>query len=276
MIVIVFVRAPFISHKGNIRLKSKVRGIEKEVFESLFFTWNSVYSLDWIRITRVVNFVLKEHLVMLQGSIEQFATTGTICGSSPWAAKALSEPMLDIKNPIRIIEVGAGTGTVTAEIIRRMKSTDHLTIVEINPKFMRTLKDSISKLPEYAEHAERIEFFEGPVQEVCEAHSFDLIICALPFLNFDRELTESILNKLNRLAAPNAIMTHFEYMALGKLGSAISKRRRERFNELRSILHSTSNNSKMIRKNVWKNVFPMYVYTTKLPFTLNKSNGIAV
>jgi hypothetical protein len=71
-------------------------------------------------------------------------------------------------------------------------------------------------------------------------------------------------------------MTHFEYMALGKLGSAISKRRRERFNELRSILHSTSNNSKMIRKNVWKNVFPMYVYTTKLPFTLNKSNGIAV
>jgi phospholipid N-methyltransferase len=136
---------------------------------------------------------------------------------------------------------------------------------------MTTLKEAVTKVPEYQNCSERIEFFEGPIQDLTEKYQFDIIICALPFLNFGKELTESILAKINRLAAKNSVMTHFEYIALGHLGSAFSKKRKEQFQELRTIFNVSKSTSNISRKKVWRNLFPIYVYTTALPLKFESS-----
>ena len=216
--------------------------------------------------------MLKRNLTMLLGCFEEFKNTGSAFNSSKWAARALTTPMLERSEPVNIIEVGAGTGPVTAEIIKRMQPRDHLTIVEINPKFMSVLKEHITQLPEFAQHADRITFFEGPIQEVPQNMSYDLIVCALPFLNFDRPLTEEIFLKLNSLASPDAIMTHYEYMGLRRLGSAISKTRAKRAKDLDLFFREIGHTRLVNRKNVWMNLTPIYIYTLKLPVNIDVKN----
>ena len=134
---------------------------------------------------------------------------------------------------------------------------------------MSVLKETITKLPEYTEHAERITFFEGPIQEVAENHKFDLFVCALPFLNFERKLIEDIFNKLNRLANPDAVMTHYEYIGLRRLGSAISKTRAKRAIDLENFLREIGHTRLIGRKKVWLNVLPIYIYTILLPVEIS-------
>ena len=209
--------------------------------------------------------MLKRNLTMLLGCFEEFKNTGSAFNSSKWAARALTNPMEERTGPVNIIEVGAGTGPVTIEIIKKMQSGDHLTIVEINPKFMTVLKEHITALPEYAANCERISFFEGPVQDMPENKKFDLFVCALPFLNFDRPLVEEIFAKFNRLASNDAIMTHYEYIGLRHLGSVVSKTRAKRAKELEAFFHERGHSRLIGEKNVWLNLTPIRIYTLNLP-----------
>jgi phosphatidylethanolamine/phosphatidyl-N-methylethanolamine N-methyltransferase len=209
--------------------------------------------------------MLKRNLTMLLGCFEEFKNTGSAFNSSKWAARALTDPMSERTGPINIIEVGAGTGPVTAEIIKRMMPGDHLTVVEINPKFMSVLKEHITALPEYAANCERITFFEGPVQLVPETKKFDIVVCALPFLNFDMPLVEEIFEKFNKLANADAIMTHYEYIGLRKLGKVVSKERAKRAEDLECFFRDIGHKRLIGRKSVWLNVTPIYIYTLHLP-----------
>jgi phosphatidylethanolamine/phosphatidyl-N-methylethanolamine N-methyltransferase len=214
--------------------------------------------------------MLKRNLTMLLGCFEEFKNTGSAFNSSKWAARALTNPMSERSGPVNIIEIGAGTGPVTVEIIKRMIPGDHLTIVEINPKFMAVLKEHITALPEYAAHCERITFFEGPIQDVPETKKYDLLVCALPFLNFDRPLVEEIFVKFNRLSNPDAIMTHYEYIGMRRIGKVVSKARAKRAEELENFFSEIGHTRLITKKNVWLNLTPIHIYTLNLPVEIEK------
>lgn len=218
--------------------------------------------------------MLRDNLVMFIGFFEEFKNTGTAFNSSRWAARALTNPVRYGNGPKNILEVGAGTGPVTSEIIKDMSSKDTLTIVEINPKFMAVLKERVKKLPEYELHKDRITFFEGPIQEVPEDDQYDVIVCALPFLNFERKLVEEIFAKLSRLGTESTVMTYYEYIGLRQLGKVVSKTRKERVEELERFFHDIGHRRLITKKKVWLNVLPIYIYTMKLP-SLRQSDTLA-
>ncbi len=209
--------------------------------------------------------MMKDNIVILKGFFEEFKNTGTAFKSSRWAAKALTNPLRTLAGPKNIIEVGAGTGPVTEAIIRDMGPKDHLTVVEINPKFMSVLKEVVQKLPEYELHKDRIVFFEGPIQQVPEDKKFDVIVCALPFLNFEPELVADIFHKYNRIGHDKTIMTYYEYIGMRHLGKVVSKSRKERLRELERFFREVGHRRLMHRSKVWLNVLPIYIYTLKLP-----------
>lgn len=208
---------------------------------------------------------MKDNIVMFLGFLEEFKNTGSAFKSSKHAARALSNPLRRNSTPKNILEVGAGTGPVTVEIIRNMAHHDKLTVVEINPKFMKILRENIEKLPEYRIHKDRITLFEGPVQEVPEENKFDVIVCALPFLNFDMGLVWDIFRKFNRLAKENSVMTYYEYIGLRRLGKVVSKERKARLNELEKFFRNVGHQRLLKRDKVWLNLLPIYVYTLRLP-----------
>src|SRR6266550_1237009 len=71
---------------------------------------------------------------------QAYTTTGSILPSSRGLARALSGPFRRRRGTARVLEVGPGTGAVTAEILRCMRPGDHLDIVEINAHFVDVLR----------------------------------------------------------------------------------------------------------------------------------------
>ena len=209
--------------------------------------------------------MLKENLVFLREFLLEFKTTGACFPTSRWAAQALITPLRDpTRKPKKILELGPGTGSVTIPIIRELKDGDILTICEINPRFMKALKDKLEECPEYRRVRNQVLFFEGAAQDLPGDICYDIIVCALPFVNFDLSTVKAIFDKLRQISSPNTLMTYYEYIGLRKFNQAVSAPdRRERMEEVRTYLKKSGSLSYLNQERVWLNVLPINIYTVK-------------
>ena len=177
----------------------------------------------------------------------------------------MCSPLVGVRRPLRILEVGAGTGSVTDEILRRLQPGDSLTICELHAPFLDVLKQRIAGRPEYIQHSSQITFFEGPVQNLPEGEPYDAIICSLPFLNFDKALVKEILAKIKRLSGPASVMTYYEYCFLRRVSRRISpEKRRRRIQELDLMFRAIHRQCNADRHRVWLNILPINVYSVPL------------
>ena len=210
--------------------------------------------------------MLKDNLVFLREFITEFQSTGTFFPSSKWAADQLAWPVRDDHDqPLHILEVGPGSGPVTVRILKHMKEHDTLTICEINPRFMKALKQKLSKNEDYLRNQERIFFFEGAIQDYHVEKKFDLIVCAIPFLNFEAPMVDEIFQKLKQLSSPQALMTYFEYIGIRPMSLIVSPpERKKRMRELDVFFKRVFDKHQIDKKRVWLNVLPIDIYTLNL------------
>lgn len=207
-----------------------------------------------------------ENLVFLTEFVREFQATGTICPTSKWAAAGLVEPLLQPRGPMRILEAGPGSGSVTIPILENMRDDDRLTICEINPRFMKMLRERLEKEEIYHRHRDRITFFLGPVQELNEdGGQYDVIVCAIPFLNLELPIVKDIFSKFKTLSHPETVLTYYEYIGLRALGKVVSlSRRKLRLRELDSFFKLLGEQTSVDRSRVWLNVLPINVFTLKV------------
>ncbi len=210
--------------------------------------------------------MIKDQLVFFREFAQEFESTGSICPTSRWAANALAEPIAgQTREPRRVLEVGPGTGSVTDKILECMIEGDHLSICEINPRLMKMLRKKLEKDPNFQKFRANIDFHECPVQEIQVDKPFDVIICALPFLNFELGTVEQIFDKFRNISHDSTLMTYYEYMGIRSLSSFISSRaRRERMKQLSSFFEEIHLESGLKRTRVWFNFLPINVYTLKV------------
>lgn len=214
---------------------------------------------------KAVKALLKEAVVFFKEGVSNFHHTGTLCATSKWAAKTLANPLRKKRAPMKILEVGAGTGSVTVEILKDMIAGDYLTICEINPRFMEAVQERLSEDPIYALHKDKIKFFVGPVQDLPEEDIYDVVVSSLPFLNFTIQTVEEIFDKLSKVSTDKTIMTYYEYIGLRKVGKVVSSPdRRKRIIELDRYFKEKHAASRIGHERVWLNVLPINVYTLKL------------
>jgi phosphatidylethanolamine/phosphatidyl-N-methylethanolamine N-methyltransferase len=143
---------------------------------------------------------------------EQYHTTGSILPSSRALARAMTRPMRTAKPPRRILEVGAGTGAVTAEIVRQLRRGDQFDIVEINADFVAYLGQRFSEELDFRRRRGQSRIMHCPLQEVPDEHRYDFIISGLPLNNFSLDLVEDIYRSYERLLKPDGTLTCFEYV----------------------------------------------------------------
>jgi len=209
--------------------------------------------------------MLKENLVFLREFLLEFKTTGACFPTSKWAAHALITPLREPdRADKRIIELGPGTGSVTIPLIREMQPGDRLTICEINPRFMKALKETLEREPAFQEKRHQVEFFEGAAQDIPVGAPYDIIVCALPFVNFDLATVQDIFAKLRLLSTPNTLMTYYEYIGARRINQTLgAQARKERMREVDGFLRESGTLRGIDRKQVWLNLFPINVYTVK-------------
>jgi phosphatidylethanolamine/phosphatidyl-N-methylethanolamine N-methyltransferase len=209
--------------------------------------------------------MIREAFVFLREGVLNFRYTGTICATSSWAAKALVNPLREARSPQRILELGPGTGSVTVEILKDMIPGDKLTICEINPRFMDALKRRLEENSDFQERKEDVEFFCGPVQDLPEKGTYDVIVCALPFLNFEIETVREIFQKLHRMSTDETVMTYYEYIGLRRVSKVVSSpERKQRILEIDSFFKDKHARDKIGHERVWLNFLPINIYTLRL------------
>src|SRR5262245_2074207 len=138
-------------------------------------------------------------------SWRHFQTTGALMPSSRFLARALASPLSLPRLPGRILEVGPGTGSVTREIIRRLRPGDQLDAVELNEHFVERLKLALTRDPQYYPLRHQVRVIHSPVQALEGEGLYDHIISGLPLNNFPVGLVRDIFRAYTRLLKPGGV-----------------------------------------------------------------------
>src|ERR1019366_9521386 len=120
--------------------------------------------------------------------------------------------MRQSKGPRRILEIGPGTGAITAAIVRQLRPGDQFDIVEINAEFVAFLGQRFAEEPDFRKQRGRTRIMHCPLQEVPGNEAYDFMISGLPLNNFSPELVEDIYQSYERLLKPAGTLTSFEYV----------------------------------------------------------------
>ena len=112
----------------------------------------------------------------------------------------------DVPGADLVVELGAGTGSQTAEVLARMKPGARLVALEID----RRLAELLTK-----------RFDDPRLQVVCDSaenlhdhldgHKADVLVCALPFTSFEPDLRRRMLEELPRVLAPRGVALLIQY-----------------------------------------------------------------
>jgi phospholipid N-methyltransferase len=188
---------------------------------------------------------------------EQYRNTGSILPSSRPLARALASEFARRRGPAYILEVGPGTGAVTAEIVRLMRPGDRLDIVEINEHFVNLLRHRFEEEPPFRARKEQTRLIHGPLQELPGEAVYDYMISGLPLNNFPLSLVREIFQAYRRLLRPGGVLSYFEYLAIRRLkGLVVGRRERRHLHVLDRFLGRRIGAHEFRHQNVFLNVPP--------------------
>ncbi|NOX54441.1 MAG: methyltransferase domain-containing protein [Planctomycetes bacterium] len=204
--------------------------------------------------------LLKEYAEFFRQFRARYETTGAILPSSRFLARALTRPLALHTRPVRILEVGPGTGPVTRRIVGLMRPEDRLDLVELNDQFVAILRDRLDSEPQFRAVAEQTRLHHCPIQEFRADKPYDFIISGLPLNNFSPELVEEIFDCFFRLLAPEGVLSYFEYMFLRAVRMRVGRRNeRQRLRGVDQVVSRYLSRYRFRRDWVFCNVPPAWV-----------------
>lgn len=206
---------------------------------------------------------LRERQVMWKAFRKDFFHTGSLMPSSKALGRELAASLKGDRPPARILEIGAGTGPVTAQIVPLLMPGDQLDIVEINEDFVQLLcqRFHIDSPAPLDSSPAPVRVLHAPVQDLPGENVYQHLISGLPFNNFPIKLVRSIWDSIHRLAAPGATFAFFEYVAIREMKMPFVKNSEKKRLQLvgRHLLHEIRQFEKRARK-VFLNVPPAIVH----------------
>jgi phospholipid N-methyltransferase len=188
---------------------------------------------------------------------QSYFTTGSILPSSRALARALVGPMRQRRGPSKVLEIGPGTGAVTAEILRQLRPGDELDIVEINAHFVALLEKRFAEEPAWSRRRAQVRLIHAPLQDVPGQAVYDYMISGLPLNNFPLALVRDIFRSYQRLLKPGGTLSYFEYLWIRQLKSALVKAsQRQRLHVLGRFLDRRIRAYQVAQQRVFFNVPP--------------------
>ena len=183
----------------------------------------------------------RDRLAFFRQVRENYDTIGAIAPSSRFFARTQVKPLAKLKartdRPVRVLEVGPGTGAVTRQIVRLLDPGDTFDLVEINPVFVNLLEGLFINDPEFSRLCDASTVHAIPLQEFTAENPYDIIVSGLPMNNFSPELVEELFEVYFRLLHPEGSLSYYEYMYVRQMRKLVSSRAaRGRVNAVSKIM----------------------------------------
>ncbi len=117
--------------------------------------------------------------------------------------------LADLRSVRLVVELGAGTGVYTRELLARLPRDARLVAFEIDPRLAARLAGNLAdpRLEVVASSAERIESHAA-------AGAIDVIVCALPFTSLPPAVRRRVLDASLRGLSPRGVMLVLQYSPL--------------------------------------------------------------
>jgi len=148
----------------------------------------------------------------LKEAISNLKTVGSVRPSSAALSRAMASPV----NPRvqqTIIELGAGEGTITHHILKRMHPESRLIVLEINENFLTQLKEiNDSRMSVVNDSAENLQ---RQLQRF-KINEADVIVSSLPLVLFEKELSERIIQACYGALRRGGVFVQFHYSYFNK------------------------------------------------------------
>jgi phospholipid N-methyltransferase len=205
--------------------------------------------------------MLSDYRVFLRQFFRRYHTTGAILPSGRRLASALCRYVSEGRGPRRILEVGPGTGAVTARLVKVLRPDDHLTLVELNDEFVRHLQGRFAAEPSFQAVSQRTELVHCRLEDLPGSGCYDRIISGLPLNNFAAADVEQILTVFGRLLKAGGVLSFFEYIAIRRVKQVVSgPAERQRLRKISRLLSDLFDRHQIRCDAVWPNVTPAWVH----------------
>lgn len=133
------------------------------------------------------------------------SSVASIIPTSSFASCAATRLIDCSGDPVIILELGAGTGPITKEIIKKIRPQDRLDLVEINPELCEILQ---KKFGSY----KNVHIYCVSVIDWQPDYKYDFVISALPHNTFSIDLVEGVLEKYKSLTKNGGMLSYIEYV----------------------------------------------------------------
>jgi phospholipid N-methyltransferase len=145
--------------------------------------------------------------------ISKFLRHGTsiaaVAPSSPWLARALVRG-IDFSRARCIVELGAGTGPITAELLRQASTDCRILVIERDPDFCRRLRNRFPGTEILQADAADLEQLLAD----CGSGAIDHVICGLPLPSFSIQTRKRILDVVRRRLRSEGTFRQLTHMPL--------------------------------------------------------------
>ena len=151
--------------------------------------------------------------------IYQFLNKPKTVGSITPSSKHLTKKILSFvdfkKEGLVLLEYGPGTGPFTSEIVKYLKPTDQLIVIELNPKFATDLKEKFKDYKNVKIHEDCV----ANTKKILDKEGIkqvDYIISGIPFSSLPKDVTEDILINTKSIMSNTTIFLTFQYSKFKK------------------------------------------------------------
>lgn len=108
-----------------------------------------------------------------------------------------------------IVEIGPGVGTITREILKRMRPDATLLVFEINDDFVRHLKQNFTDPRLRVFHRSGSEINE--VLRELRVGTADYVLAGIPFSIMSEEARTAVLRNTHEALAPGGVMLVYQF-----------------------------------------------------------------
>jgi phospholipid N-methyltransferase len=207
---------------------------------------------------------LRSRIVFYGQAIKQAQEVGAFSHTSRVVADAVAEPVRQAAaagGPLRVLEVGAGTGALTRAIVEHLRPGDTLDLVEINTEFAKVLRDLFPTRP------------DGPQVNVLErdidglpAADYDVIVSSLPLMNLSPEKVQRVFERyLTELLRPGGTLSYYDYWAKEVRTFLTGGRERRRMREVLRVTKEFRDRYEVRDRLIPWNVLPALVHYLERP-----------
>jgi len=146
--------------------------------------------------------------IFILEALKKFGQIGSIFPSSKYLAKSIAE-CIPNKEDVVVVELGAGTGTITKEILKKISITSSLIACEKNKKMAEFLKNEI--------HDPRLLVIEGDaisMQKVITSlghHKADCVVSGIPLGTLKKYEQDMLLLTIKELLKNDGVYVQFQY-----------------------------------------------------------------